>query len=101
MTLNLKYVNNSCCFLKLMSGPFLNNLRNFARDTINDETVELVQPYFEMEDYTFQNGKKVCGNVAGLLSWTQAMVVFYGVNREVLPLKVIQPLLLCVCLPSN
>uniref|UniRef100_A0A8C3MSF3 Uncharacterized protein n=1 Tax=Geospiza parvula TaxID=87175 RepID=A0A8C3MSF3_GEOPR len=73
--------------LKLMSGPFLNNLRNFARDTINDETVELVQPYFEMEDYTFENGKKVCGNVAGLLSWTKAMVVFYGVNREVLPLK--------------
>ncbi|NWU37148.1 DYH8 protein, partial [Hylia prasina] len=55
--------------------------------TINDETVELVQPYFEMEDYTLQHGKKVCGNVAGLLSWTQAMVVFYGVNREVLPLK--------------
>ncbi|KAF2988285.1 hypothetical protein EK904_001939 [Melospiza melodia maxima] len=73
--------------LKLMSGPFLNNLRNFARDTINDETVELVQPYFEMEDYTLENGKKVCGNVAGLLSWTKAMVVFYGVNREVLPLK--------------
>ncbi|NWH92035.1 DYH8 protein, partial [Aegithalos caudatus] len=55
--------------------------------TINDETVELVQPYFEMEDYTLQHGKKVCGNVAGLLSWTRAMVVFYGVNREVLPLK--------------
>uniref|UniRef100_A0A803VLU3 Dynein axonemal heavy chain 8 n=1 Tax=Ficedula albicollis TaxID=59894 RepID=A0A803VLU3_FICAL len=73
--------------LKLMSGPFLNNLRNFARDTINDETVELVQPYFEMEDYTLQHGQKVCGNVAGLLSWTKAMVVFYGVNREVLPLK--------------
>ncbi|NWV69074.1 DYH8 protein, partial [Malurus elegans] len=73
--------------LKLMSGPFLNNLRNFARDTINDETVELVQPYFEMEDYTLQHGKKVCGNVAGLLSWTKAMVVFYGVNRDVLPLK--------------
>ncbi|XP_017940484.1 dynein heavy chain 8, axonemal [Manacus vitellinus] len=73
--------------LKLMSGPFLSNLQNFARDTINDETVELVQPYFEMEDYTLMNAKKVCGNVAGLLSWTQAMVVFYGVNREVLPLK--------------
>ncbi|KAJ7419450.1 dynein heavy chain 8, axonemal [Pitangus sulphuratus] len=73
--------------LKLMSGPFLSNLQNFARDTINDETVELVQPYFEMEDYTLMHGKKVCGNVAGLLSWTQAMVVFYGVNREVLPLK--------------
>ncbi|KAI5704390.1 hypothetical protein M8J75_004799 [Diaphorina citri] len=73
---------------KLLNNvKFLSNLMNFKKDNINDETVDLMEPYIKWPNYTLESAITSCGQVAGLLSWTIAMKDFFKVNKEVLPLK--------------
>jgi hypothetical protein len=46
---------------------FLTSLLNFAKEQINDETVELLQPYFAAPDFNYESARKASGNVAGVI----------------------------------
>lgn len=64
---------------------FLTSLLNFAKEQINDETVELLQPYFNCPDFNYDSARKASGNVAGLCNWAAAMCKYHEVAKVVEP----------------
>jgi hypothetical protein len=64
---------------------FLTSLLNFAKEQINDETVELLQPYFVAPDFNYESARKASGNVAGLCNWAAAMCKYHEVAKVVEP----------------
>lgn len=73
---------------KMMADTnFLKNVRDFEKDSIDAETIDLLKPYFRYPNYTIESALIACGQVAGLMKWTRAMADFYKVNVNVLPLK--------------
>lgn len=54
---------------------------NFPKEAINDETVELLQPYFAAPDFNYDAAKKASGNVAGLCNWAAAMCKYHEVAK--------------------
>ena len=64
---------------------FLSALVNFPKETITDETVELLQPYFAAPDFNYEAAKQASGNVAGLCNWASAMCTYHAVAKKVDP----------------
>ena len=64
---------------------FLGHLVNFPKEQINDETVELLKPYFNAPDFNYDSAKKASGNVAGLCNWAEAMCTYHDVAKVVEP----------------
>ena len=66
-------------------STFLQDLMNFPKETINDETCELLEPYFMAPDFNFEAAKKASGNVAGMCNWASAMSTYHYVAKDVEP----------------
>jgi dynein heavy chain len=72
--------------MKMMADTgFLNKLLNFPKERINDETCELLEPYFDAPDFNFEDAKKSAGAVAGLCNWCRSMVKYHWVAAVVDP----------------
>lgn len=70
----------------MMGEPgFLQSLLSFPKDSINDETVELLQPYFSAPDFNYEAARKASGNVAGLCNWAESMCKYHEVAKFVEP----------------
>ncbi|KAG8468097.1 hypothetical protein KFE25_007149 [Diacronema lutheri] len=83
---NLQLEDSWSSALEMMGKPtFLNNIFNFNKDAINDETIELLHPYTSAPDFTYEDAKKASGNVAGLCTWVRAMDMYTTIAKVVKP----------------
>ncbi|TPP62553.1 Dynein heavy chain 5 [Fasciola gigantica] len=74
--------------LRMIHNPsFLTVLLHYPKHRMNEELIDLLEPYINAADYTMATAKKVCGNVAGLLSWTLSMIKYFWVSKTVIPLQ--------------
>lgn len=72
--------------IKMMSdSQFLSHLMNFPKEQINDETVELLQPFFAAPDFNFESAYKASNAAAGLCNWASAMCMYHTVAVVVEP----------------
>ncbi|EUB61781.1 Dynein heavy chain 5, axonemal [Echinococcus granulosus] len=71
----------------LSNQNFLTLLINYPMHILTEEMIDLIEPYTNAPDYNPQSARKTCGNVAGLLQWTLAMVKYFFVSKVVVPLQ--------------
>jgi dynein heavy chain len=75
---------------KVMSdSSFINDLFDFAvskKDLINDETIELLDPYLDVKDFNADRAKTVANAAVGLCSWVKAMHSYHHAALIVAPL---------------
>ena len=62
----------------MSQAGFLQALQDFPKDTINEEMVELMEPYFKAEDYSMENAKRV-KNMFIAFCWSFWFALHHGI----------------------
>ena len=63
-------------------------MSSFPLDSLNDETLELMQVYLESEEFELELATQTGQLVTGLYSWVHAICSYYSVNKKVIHTKV-------------
>ena len=71
----------------LFDMNFLTKLKNFEKDSINDETMELLLPYKNQEWFTYEKAASASKAAAGLLVWVLAIYEYHEKSKIVKPKK--------------
>lgn len=66
-------------------GTFVDVAQNYPRDSINDESIELLQPYLDNALFNPDVARKASAMAAGLCTWVQSLDQYYTFARIVKP----------------
>lgn len=79
-----------CGKIVLANPRLLLDLKEFEKDQINEETIELLTPYMDQKD-AFMNddyAKNASGAVAGMLAWVAAIFLYFEKSKIVKPKQI-------------
>jgi dynein heavy chain len=64
---------------------FLKKIQEFEKDKMNEETIELLSPYMDLEDFNPKVAKAASAAAEGLCTWVRAMKFYHGASKVVKP----------------
>ena len=69
----------------IMGDSFLKALQSYDKDSVNEETVELMKPYTNMDEFDPVVAKAASSAAEGLCTWCRAMGDYYYASKIVRP----------------
>lgn len=74
----------------MKKSDFLHGLQKFPLQTLNEEIIELIEPYFEDDEFAIgaERAEKVNMALKGLFLWVEAMRRYFQVSRDIEPKQI-------------
>jgi dynein heavy chain len=64
-------------------ATFIDSLCAYSKQSINDETIELLQPYLNHPSFTMEQAKKASPVSVALLQWVKSITQYHAITVSV------------------